>query len=128
MPEPMSAPDSVQPTGATTIAEALSAAVRRFPDAPALLCPDGWATFAELDRMAAGAARRLREAGVLPGGRVVLCLPNSAVFRVLEHAVLRHGMVRVALSPRLHAREVAAIAIDGEASADCAAPEHTSAI
>src|SRR4051812_6206640 len=123
MPQPRSAHDPLQPTSAATIAEALAAAARRFADAPALLCPNGWATFAELDRMAAGAARRLREAGVLPGGRVVLCLPNSAVFRVLEHAVLRHGMVRVALSPRLHAREVAAIAIDAQASVVCAAPE-----
>jgi acyl-CoA synthetase (AMP-forming)/AMP-acid ligase II len=65
-------------------------------------------TFAELQQLARRAAELLVDEGAGAGSRVVLYLENSAVLRVLEHAVLGFGMVRVALSPRLHPNEVAA--------------------
>lgn len=117
-----------EPIRALTVASCLAAAEKLFADAPSLLCPDGWATFAEVGEMAFAAAQLLGEAGVMQGDRVVICLPNSAVFRVLDHAVLRNGMVRVALSARLHLREVLAISVDAGASAVCIAPEQVAGL
>lgn len=117
-----------KPIEALTVASCLADAEERFADAPSLLCPHGWATFAEVGEMASAAARLLGEALVGQGDRVVICLPNSAVFRVLDHAVLRHGMVRVALSARLHLREVLAISVDAGASAVCIPPEQAAGL
>ena len=105
-----------------TVAEQLERAYAEFGSNPALLTPDGWVTFAELRRLALRTAELLAAEGAARDDRIVLYLENSAVLRVLEHALLGFGMVRVALSSRLHPREVAAIAHDCGAPMVCAGP------
>lgn len=120
----MSSP-SAEPTSneaPTTIAEQFVRARRVFASEPCLLTPDGWLTFHQVGEAADGARRALLEAGSAPDDRIVLALPNSAVLRILEQGVFEGGLVRVAISPRLHAREIAAIALDAEASIVCCAP------
>ncbi|MBU3871834.1 long-chain fatty acid--CoA ligase, partial [Streptomyces sp. 4503] len=83
----------------------------------------GWLTFAEVARLARAAVAHLAGLGAVTGDRIVLALPNSVVLRVLDQAVLGSGLVRVALSPRLHAREIADIAADCGARVVCCRPE-----
>ncbi|MEV0277842.1 class I adenylate-forming enzyme family protein [Streptomyces sp. NPDC050610] len=83
----------------------------------------GWLTFAEVAALAEAAVSRLAAQGAVAGDRIVLALPNSVILRVLDRAVLGSGLVRVALSPRLHAREIADIAADCDARVVCCRPE-----
>lgn len=86
----------------------IDAMVRARPDAPALLDADGRATsFAELDRRAERAARRLRAAGVGPGARVGLHLERDADAITILLGVLRLGAVYVPLDPAYPADRLA---------------------
>ncbi|WP_371538204.1 acyl--CoA ligase [Streptomyces sp. NBC_01023] len=84
--------------------------------------PCDWLTFSEVARLAGAAVAQLVERGAAFGDRVVLALPNSVILRILDRAVLGSGLVRVALSPRLHPREIADIALDCGARAVCCSP------
>ncbi|MEV0838518.1 AMP-binding protein [Actinocatenispora sera] len=99
----------------TTLAGLTRRAHERYAAAPALLTPAGWWSFAELGAAARRTAYRLARLGLRPGDRVLLALANSAALMVFEHALFGSGVVRVAVSERLHPREIAGIA------ADCAA-------
>ncbi|MDJ1136342.1 class I adenylate-forming enzyme family protein [Streptomyces iconiensis] len=88
----------------------------------------GWLTFAEVAELAGAAVAHLAGQGAVAGDRIVLALPNSVVLRVLDRAVLGAGLVRVALSPRLHAREIAGIAADCGARVVCCGPEAAAGI
>ncbi|MEV0265465.1 class I adenylate-forming enzyme family protein [Streptomyces sp. NPDC050617] len=83
----------------------------------------GWLTFAEVAALADAALSRLAAMGAAPGDRIVLALPNSVILRLLDRAVLGSGLVRVALSPRLHPREIADIAADCDARVVCCRAE-----
>ena len=107
----------------TTVAEQMKRSYREFAAHPALMTPEGWISFEELGELANRALDLLAGEGVRFGDRIVLYLENSAILRVLEHTILGEGLVRVALSPRLHPQEVAAIAADCRARVVCCAPE-----
>ncbi|GIL29896.1 AMP-binding protein [Actinocatenispora comari] len=99
----------------TTLAGLTRRAHERYATAPALLGPAGWRDFADLGAAARRTAYRLARLGLRPGDRVLLALANCAELMVCEHALFGSGLVRVAVSERLHPREIAGIA------ADCAA-------
>lgn len=80
---------------------------RSSPDRVALVSGGLRLTFAELDRYATVAARRLAAAGVGERTRVGALLPNGAAFVVLVHALTRLGAVLVPLSTRLAPPEIA---------------------
>ena len=80
---------------------------RALPDRLALIAGDARWTFAELDRRADGAARRLASCGARDGTRVALLLRNRAPYVVLAHALARLGAVMVPLNARLAAAELA---------------------
>lgn len=105
-----------------TVAEQFAQAHRDFADFPALHCNERWWTFAEVRDAAHAAVGLLAEHGARSGDRIVLFLENSAVLRILEHGILSSGLVRVALSARLHAKEVASIAGDCAAAIVCCSP------
>ena len=79
----------------------LTAAARRRPDHPAVVAPDGAATYSELDARADTAARRLAALGVGEGGRVATELGPSLAFCELFHAAPRLGAALVPLNTRL---------------------------
>ncbi|MFE4468886.1 class I adenylate-forming enzyme family protein [Leifsonia sp. NPDC056824] len=112
----------------TTVAEQFANARQAFADEPCLLTPEGWLTFEQAGTAADGARGVLAESGCGAGDRVVLALQNSAVLRILEQGVLEGGLVRVAVSPRLHAREIAAIADDAGARVVCCDPDAVDAL
>jgi len=106
----------------TTVAEQVRRAQRCFSADPALLTAEGWISFGQLADLADAAAHLMADEGARFGDRIVLYFENGAELRVLEHAVLGNGLVRVALSPRLHPREVAEIVLDSNASLVCCSP------
>ena len=73
-----------------TIAEVLRPALRRRPDAPAIVARSGTLTYAGLDQAASAAAGAMWRLGVRPGDRVAACLPND-----LDVAVAFHGAQRI---------------------------------
>src|SRR5207237_9389131 len=56
--------------------ELLATAARLYPDAPAMLFYGRTITYVELDRLASRFAVALVGAGIQPGDRIVLVLPN----------------------------------------------------
>lgn len=79
----------------------LTAAARRRPDHPAVVAPDGAATYAQLDERADVAAARLAALGVGEGGRVATTLRPSLAFCELLHGAPRLGAALVPLNTRL---------------------------
>lgn len=76
----------------------------------------GAVTYQELGQRVASLRSGLYELGLRMGDRAILLTPNRVEFLVVEHALFSSGIIRVALSSRLHPREVAHIAQDCEAS------------
>lgn len=111
-----------------TAADQLIGIVERYPDAPALLDGETWLSFADVHRLARCVAADLARRGAVPGDRVVISLANGPIFRLLEHAILVSGFVRVALTPRLHPREVARIVADSDAAVVCCAESDADAL
>ncbi|MBL0703993.1 class I adenylate-forming enzyme family protein [Sinomonas cellulolyticus] len=87
----------------------------RNGDNPALWDGSRWLSFGELRELASRAGGYLRGLGAQDQDRVLIACSNSPEFRVLELAVICEGMVRVALSSRLHVQEIIRIAADCDA-------------
>lgn len=84
----------------------LTAAKDRHPDRIALRCDELTVTFAELEAAAAGVAALLTQAGIEPGDRVGVMLPNTPAFAIVFYGIMRRGAVAVPINPLLKAREV----------------------
>ena len=89
----------------------------RFPDKPALLCPDAVLTYRALHERAAGFARELADGNVGPGDRVAMVLPNHWTFVVAILGIWKLGATAVPLSPLLKPEERAAILADVDPAA-----------
>lgn len=74
--------------------------------------PEDGTTFTRLEERVARMRGRLASFGLAAGEPVVIAVSTSAEARVLELAVLSGGWVRVAVSTRLHPRELGSLAAD----------------
>jgi long-chain acyl-CoA synthetase len=90
-------------------------AAERFPDRSAVRLDDTVLTFTDLADRSARAAALIREAGVAPGDRVAIMMPNLPEFAVVYYGILRAGGVVVPMNPLLKEREVAYYLGDSEA-------------
>jgi o-succinylbenzoate---CoA ligase len=79
----------------------LAASAAAFPYETALISAGERTTYAELEREAAGVARRLAGLGVERGDRVALVLPPAHEHVVLLHGLMKLGAVAVPLDPKL---------------------------
>ncbi|WP_327139793.1 long-chain-fatty-acid--CoA ligase [Nocardia sp. NBC_01327] len=84
----------------------LTAAALRWPDRIATRVDQHTLTYAELDAAAGRTATFLAAAGIGPGDRVGLMLPNTAAVPVTYYGILRLGAIVVPMNPLMHAREV----------------------
>src|SRR5271154_1857336 len=100
----------------------LVASTDRHPDRVALQCDDLRFTFAEFDAAAARVATLLEKAGIEPGDRVGVMLPNTPAFAIGFYGIMYRGAVAVPMNPLLKAREVAYYLSDSGAKAMFAAP------
>src|ERR1700760_2165699 len=90
----------------TALSANLVASKGRSPNRVALRCDDCEFTFAELDDAAARVATLLERAGVEPGDRVGIMLPNTPAFAIAFYGIIYRGAVAVPMNPLLKAREV----------------------
>jgi long-chain acyl-CoA synthetase len=90
----------------TALSANLVASKERYPNRTALRCDDLQVSYAEFDAAAARVATLLERAGVEPGDRVGLMLPNTPAFAVAFYGIMYRGAVAVPMNPLLKAREV----------------------
>lgn len=100
----------------STLAHLTRRAHDRYAEHPAVFDGATWQTFAQLGAAARRIAHRLLALGARPGDRVVVALQNRPELLAVEHALFLTGLVRVAVSSRLHGREIAGIAADCSAA------------
>lgn len=82
-------------------------ACRQFPERLAFSCGDSHLSFAELERQADAFARYLRHhAGLQPGDRLALMLPNSLQYPIATFGALKAGVVLVNTNPQYTAGEL----------------------
>ncbi len=77
------------------LTRALDRQVARWPDAVAVVDGAQHLTYGQIADRAANLADRLRAAGLGPGDRAVVQLPNCAEFVIVFHALLRAGIAPV---------------------------------
>ena len=77
------------------------------PGSVAIVAGDAVLTYAQLDALSARVASLLRQAGVNPGDRVGVMLPNVPAFAVAYYAALRAGAAIVPMNTLLRSREIA---------------------
>ena len=90
----------------TDLSTVLLATAEKFPDRPAVKLDDVVLTYAELVEQAKKVAAGLVAAGVEPGDRVGLVLPNVVAYPVSFYGAQFAGGVVVPMNPLLKAREV----------------------
>ncbi|WP_068269074.1 long-chain-fatty-acid--CoA ligase [Aldersonia kunmingensis] len=100
----------------------LVVSAKDFGDRIALRCDDRALTFTEFDSAAARVATLLEQAGIDPGDRVAVMLPNTPAFAVVFYGILRRGAVAVPMNPLFKAREVEFCLANTSAKAMFAAP------
>lgn len=88
------------------ICEHLTATAGIVPHRDALRFEGASITYADLDQRSSAASEFLIAAGVQPGDRVALMLPNVPAFAVWYYAALRIGAIAVSFSTRAAASEV----------------------
>lgn len=82
-----------------SLPELLAAAAREHPQAPAILFYGASISYAELDALATRFALALRQAGVAPGQRIALVLPNVPQAVICYYGALRAGATVVLANP-----------------------------
>lgn len=101
----------------TTLVQLTRRAHERYAAFEAVVHDQGSLTFAQLGSQSRRLASGLYARGVKTGQAVIWAVHNRPETLVIEHSLFGSGLVRVALSPRLHSREIAAIAADCSAAA-----------
>jgi long-chain acyl-CoA synthetase len=90
----------------TNLSSLLDEAAADQPDRPALRMDDLVLTYAQLREAAGRMSRLLSSAGIEPGDRVGLMLPNVPAFPIAFYGALAAGAVVVPMNPLLKSREV----------------------
>src|SRR3984885_9107240 len=106
----------------TSLSTNLFASAERYPNNVALRCDDLQFTFAQFDAAAARVATLLEQAGIEPGDRVGVMLPNTPAFAIAFYGIMYRGAIAVLMNPLLKAREVAYYLSNSEAKALFATP------
>lgn len=77
------------------LADLIERAARNYGDAPAFVHADRSLSFTEFDRRTNQVANALLSAGLNPGDRVAVLLPNSIDQVVTFYGLAKAGLVRV---------------------------------
>ncbi|HEU4361718.1 MAG TPA: long-chain fatty acid--CoA ligase [Mycobacterium sp.] len=87
------------------------------PDRIALRADDVQVSYAEFAGAAARTATLLDRAGIEPGDRVGVMLPNTPAFAIAYYGIMYRGAVAVPMNPLLKAREVSYYLANSDAKA-----------
>ncbi len=110
------------------LANLITRSIAEHSSRTALICGERRLRFAEVGALTARIAGELRASGVKKGERVAILLPNCPEYVCTDFALIRLGLVRVPINPRLAAPEVAFILNDCEAAALVCSAEHASLV
>lgn len=99
-------PASLVPYATETLVDAVAAADRSHPDAPALLFKGAAISYRQLHRMSSACAAAFERLGLSRGDRIALLLPNCPQFFVAELAAWKIGAIVAPLSPLYSGREL----------------------
>jgi long-chain acyl-CoA synthetase len=91
----------------TTLAHALCTTAERTPDAIALSLDNFTLSYRDFAQRAFAVAEDLQAAGLEPGDRVGLVLPNVPAYAVHFYGIQIAGLVAVPMNPLLREREIA---------------------
>ncbi|KQI68826.1 long-chain fatty acid--CoA ligase [Loktanella sp. 3ANDIMAR09] len=80
-----------------------------WPDATAIIDPDGAVSFAQYDRNIAAAGALLAQSGVMAGDRVLIVAENCLATAVFIFAASRVGAIAVPVNARMTAPEIARV-------------------
>src|SRR4029077_1508472 len=89
------------------LAVILSESARCAPDHPVAVFDGGQLTYRQLDQASDRLAANLAAAGIVPGDRIALQLPNIPQFLISYFGILKAGAVVVPLNVLLRAPEIA---------------------
>ena len=106
----------------TSLSANLVASKDRNPDRIALRCDDLQFTYREFDAAASRVATLLKQAGIEPGDRIGVMLPNTPAFAIVFYGIMYRGAVAVPMNPLLKSREVSFYLSNSGAKALFAAP------
>jgi long-chain acyl-CoA synthetase len=90
----------------TNLSSLLERAAADHPDSRAIKMDDLVLTYAQLHEAAGRMSTLLRSAGVAPGDRVGIMLPNVPAFPIAFYGALAAGAIVVPMNPLLKSREV----------------------
>ena len=93
-------------------AEVLEKTAHRHPQKTAIITKDEELTFADLNQRVHGLAANLQQAGIQPGDRVGVLLPNCAAIPLSYFATQKIGAVTVILDARLKGKELQGVLKD----------------
>ena len=110
----------------TALSANLVASKDRTPNRVALRCDDLQFTYREFHAAAARVATLLEVAGIEPGDRVGVMLPNTPAFAIAFYGIMYRGAVAVPMNPLLKSREVSFYLSNSGAKALFAAPAFAS--
>jgi long-chain acyl-CoA synthetase len=99
-------PPSLHPYPADTLIDYLARLAADHGDRPALLFKGSQVTYRQLEDESNAFAAGLIAAGVKPGDRVAIVLPNSPQFVIAEFGAWKAGAMIVALNPTYSEREL----------------------
>jgi fatty-acyl-CoA synthase len=99
------------------LGEMLDAAAARRPDATAVVFKGARVTYAELAARAHAFARGLLALGLGPGDHVVVWMPNSIEWNVVNLAIAKIGAVTVTANSRYKAYELEYLLVQSDAKA-----------
>lgn len=104
---PTAVPAEIDPSEFTSIGEVFERSCREFAERDAYVCMGASITYAELDRLSATFAAWLQSvAGLAPGSRVALMMPNVLQYPVAMFGALRAGYTIVNCNPLYTPREL----------------------
>ena len=101
----------------SSLNQMLEDSFKRHASKPFSVCMDCWMSYGELDELSSALGAWLQSAGLEPGARVAIMLPNVPQFAVTMMAVLRAGYTCVNVNPLYTARELEHQLKDSGASA-----------
>ncbi|MGB5542066.1 MAG: AMP-binding protein, partial [Gammaproteobacteria bacterium] len=115
---PADVPADISMASGDTLVSMLEHSFREFADRPAFACMGKSLSYGELERESAAFGAWLQNgAGLKPGTRVAIMLPNILQYPVALFGALRAGMVVVNVNPLYTARELKHQLVDSGAEA-----------
>lgn len=115
---PPGVPAEIGMSSGDTLVTMLEDAFRTYPDRPAFACMGKRISYRELEQQSADFGAWLQHsAGLQPGARIAIMLPNILQYPVAMFGALRAGMVVVNVNPLYTARELQHQLVDSGAEA-----------